>query len=85
MESPVNPGRFKAQLVRDVLGISKGDDVSFFRDGKTVKFRVSHTSVHIDENEVSFHLYGPRYNKDGLLGKRDEWINLRVARNSRQR
>jgi len=73
----------KSELVRDVLGISAGDDVSFSRKGKVVKLRVMYAHAYITSDEVSFHLNGQRYKKDGLLGKLDEFAYLRVARESK--
>ncbi len=73
----------KSELVQDVLGISTGDDVTFIRREKVIKLRVTYTHACITSDEVTFHLNGQRYKKDGLLGKLDEYAYLGVARESK--
>lgn len=70
----------KAELVRDVLGISEGDDVSFVRQGKAIRMRVRHAGAFFRGSEISFHVSGLRYRKDGLVGKLDERLYVSVAR-----
>lgn len=72
----------KARLVKDVLGVGVGDDVSFTKDGKLVKMRTRRTGLNVEEKEVSFSLSGLRYNQDGLIGKRDEWLHISAPRRS---
>lgn len=70
----------KEAVTKNVLGISRGDHVSFERADGIVKMRVTGTSVHIGETNVDFFVFGNRYRKDGLLGQRQETLCLTVAR-----
>lgn len=70
----------KTELIRDVLGISAGDDVSFVRQGKAIRMRVQHAGAYFRGSEISFHVSGLRYRKDGLVGKLDERLYVTVER-----
>ncbi|MDX2472340.1 MAG: hypothetical protein QNL91_01400 [Candidatus Krumholzibacteria bacterium] len=72
----------KNQLCRDVLGICKGDNVLFRRQDQLIRICLDSCYLHISDNDVSFHLRGLRYRKDGILGKRDEYHSIRVSRSS---
>jgi hypothetical protein len=73
----------QARFVRDVLGVGVGDDVVTESRGRVVRLRLDGTSVHVSEKAVSFHLWGMRYRKDGLPGKRQEYLVL-SAENDRE-
>jgi ParB family protein of integrating conjugative element (PFGI_1 class) len=63
----------QARLVKDVLGVGAGDDVVTESRGRVVRLRLEGTTVHVSEKVVNFHLWGMRYRKDGLPGKRQEY------------
>ena len=73
----------QARLVKDVLGVGVGDDVITESRGRVVRLRLEGTSVHVSEKAVNFHLWGMRYRKDGLPGKRQEYLVL-SAENDRE-
>ncbi len=66
----------QARLVKDVLGVGVGDDVITESRGRVVRLRLEGTTVHVSEKAVNFHLWGMRYRKDGLPGKRQEYLIL---------
>ncbi|MEW8288117.1 MAG: hypothetical protein AB2697_19215 [Candidatus Thiodiazotropha endolucinida] len=66
----------QARLVKDVLGVGAGDDVITESRGRVVRLRLEGTTVHVSEKAVNFHLWGMRYRKDGLPGKRQEYLVL---------
>ena len=66
----------QARLVKDVLGVGVGDDVITESRGRVVRLRLEGTTVHVSEKAVNFHLWGMRYRKDGLPGKRQEYLVL---------
>lgn len=67
-------------LAKEVLGIGKGDHATFTTARGVMKLRVTGTYVYADEKAVRFGVYGMRFNKDGLLGQRQESIHFTVAR-----
>ena len=69
----------KAELCCQVLGISTGDTVICELSGKIVRLQIDGATLYLHDDEVRFHLWGRRYRKDGLLGKRDESIVLQVG------
>ncbi len=70
----------RASLVREVLGVSAGDDVSFMKRGKATRIRVQRVGMYSHGDEITFHLSGLRYRKDGLVGKLDETLYVSVNR-----
>lgn len=69
-----------AASAKEVLGIGKGDHVTFTTARGVMKLRVTGTFVYADKEEVGLGVHGTRYNKDGLLGQRQESIYFTVAR-----
>lgn len=65
-------------LCEDVLGIRKGDNVLVESENKIQRIEVERSSVYIGDSEVSFHVWGNRYRKDGLPGKRTASFYIRV-------
>ena len=66
----------RATLCREVLGVENGDDLVFQSRGNTVRMQLDSTSLFMGNESVRFHLHGRRYRKDGLPGKRYEYICL---------
>ena len=66
----------QARLVKDVLGVGAGDDVVTESRGRVVRLRLEGTTIHVSDKAVNFHLWGMRYRKDGLPGKRQEYLVL---------
>jgi len=68
----------RTELCRDVLGIEKGDIVVSELRGQTLRVQVDSAGVYIHDSKVVFHLSGTRFRKDGLPGKRQEYLTLQV-------
>jgi hypothetical protein len=66
------------KLCQDILGLAPGDDVAFTVKGKNVRIRVRRASMTNLEDEVLFVVDGYRYRKDGLPGKKEESLFLKV-------
>ncbi|NHA14632.1 hypothetical protein [Thioalkalivibrio sp. XN279] len=65
-------------ICRQLLGVSPGDIVVTEQQGRTVRIRVTHAHVVMDEDRASFLLYGTRYRRDGVLGKRTDSISIPI-------
>lgn len=74
----------KAELCCQVLGISKGDTVICELGGKMVRLQIGGATLYLHDDVVRFHLWGRRYRKDGLLGKRDESVLLQVSNDMKE-
>ena len=70
--------REKADLTRQVLGVGAGDDVLVESQGQVIRMRLEGATVYLGEKDVIFNLWGNRYRKDGLPGKRQEHVVLRA-------
>ena len=67
----------RAAICSDALGITVGDTILTQLSGKPVRLKVSQMSTHIsDENVLCFNIAGKRYRKDGILGKRNEYLYI---------
>ena len=64
----------QASICRQLLGISPGDIAVVEQRGRAVRIRVTHAYAVMDDERVSFLLYGTRYRKDGALGKRSDSV-----------
>jgi len=51
---------------------------------KLVRLQIEGASLLLHDDDIYFQLWGRRYRKDGLLGKRDENIVLRVKNDKKQ-
>lgn len=58
------------------LGIDIGDSVVVSRRGEQVHLRVDSLDTHCSEDGLMFAIAGTRFCKDGLLGKRKEWVSI---------
>ena len=58
------------------LGIDIGDAIVVTRRGEQVHLRVDSLDTHCEEDGLSFAIAGTRFRKDGLLGKRKEWVSV---------
>ncbi len=67
----------KAELCCQALDIRLGDDVIYGSRGKSKRIRLPGASLLLDDEGVYFHLWGKRFRKDGLIGKRDEYLILK--------
>ncbi len=45
---------------------------------KPVRFRLKGASLHSDDENIYFHLWGKWFRKDGILGKRDDYFVLQI-------
>ena len=68
----------KADICCQALGVSYGDDLLCELNGKSARIRLKGASLHTDDDSVYFHLWGKRFRKDGILGKRDEYFVFQV-------
>ncbi len=68
----------KAEIFCQALGVGLGDDLLCESRGKPVRSRLKGASLHTGDESVYFHLWGKRFRKDGILGKRDEYIVLEI-------
>jgi len=67
------------ELCRDIIGIDKGDIVLLRSSkGKMVRALIEDLFLTVTESEIGFHLYGKRFLKDGILGKRQESFYIHV-------
>lgn len=67
------------EICRSALGIGLGDTVIGNKGGNLVRIKVDGMSTHVDDSRLFFHLYGRRYRKDGVLGKRQEYLCIESA------
>jgi hypothetical protein len=65
-------------LCQDVLGIEVGDIVIVESGGKPIRVAVEGMTVFTSETTVNFSLWGKRFRKDGLPGKRSEYVTITV-------
>ena len=65
-------------LCQDVLGIEVGDIVIVESGGKSLRVAVEGMTVFTSETTVNFSLWGKRFRKDGLPGKRSEYVTITV-------
>ena len=65
-------------LCEDVLGIQVGDIVVVETRGKLARIEVEGMSVYSSSPEVTFSIWGKRFRKDGLPGKRSEQFSISV-------
>lgn len=68
----------KEQICKDVLGIRKGDTVVVKAGGNIQRILLEGASLYVSDDNIGFHLWGKKYRKDGLPGKRQESIYLQV-------
>ncbi|MCP4471629.1 MAG: hypothetical protein GY815_13265 [Gammaproteobacteria bacterium] len=68
----------KSEICCQALGVGLGDDLMCEIGGKSARIRLKGASLHMDDEGVYFHLWGKRFRKDGILGKRDEYFVLQV-------
>jgi len=67
----------KSEICCDALGIEIGDIIMSSTGGKVSRIKLERASLYVnDESQVHFHLNGRRYRKDGILGKRDDFIMI---------
>ena len=71
--------REKEQLCEDVLGVRKGDNVILKTGEKMQRILLEGTSLYVSDEDISFYLWGKKYRKDGLPGKRQECVYLHVG------
>jgi hypothetical protein len=65
----------RSKLCCEILGIEIGDIIVNNIGGKVTRIKLELASLYMtDDSAIHFHLNGRRYRKDGLLGKRDEYI-----------
>lgn len=65
-------------LCQDVPGIEVGDIVVTESGGKPLRVAVEGMTVYTSEIAVNFSLWGKRFRKDGMPGKRSEYISIIV-------
>ena len=63
---------------QDVLGIQIEDIVLIESDRGTVRLKVEGMGIHVYEKQLLFSIWGTRFRKDGLPGKRSEYFNIAV-------
>ena len=68
----------KSKLCQAILGVQKGDNVLVESHGKVLRIQLEGASLYVTEKDINFHLWGKRYRKDGLPGKRQEYFFLQV-------
>ncbi|MES9990237.1 MAG: hypothetical protein ABW077_20250 [Candidatus Thiodiazotropha endolucinida] len=69
-------------LCQDVLGIDIGDTVVVDSGKSTVRLAVKGMSLYPSDERILFSLWGKRFRKDGLPGKRDESFFIEVSNDS---
>lgn len=69
----------KAELCRDVAGISPGDIVIVDQEGKAVRVLVESASISFYKATMTLHFHGKRFRKNGLLGKRREYFMITMT------
>ena len=67
-----------ASLCQDVMGIEVGDSVVVESGKSLVRLEVEGMSVYPSDEEVVFSVWGKRFRKDGLPGKRCEYFSILV-------
>jgi hypothetical protein len=72
-------------LCQDVLGISIGDIVLVQSAGKPLRVAVKGMSVHVLKDDIAFNIWGRRFRKDGLPGKRTENFYIAVESDAKSR
>ncbi len=72
-----------AELCRDVLGVEIGDTVIVEAWKNPVRIRVEGMDVYATDERVTFSVWGVRYRKDGLPGKRVEQFHISVDNDMR--
>jgi hypothetical protein len=72
-----------AELCRDVLGVEIGDTVIVEAWKSPVRIRVEGMDVYATDERVTFSVWGLRYRKDGLPGKRVEQFYISVDNDMR--
>lgn len=70
----------RTEICCQALGVEIGDDLLYEENGRSVRIRLQNASLHFDEEGINFHLWGKRFRKDGVLGKRDEYLFLQVSK-----
>jgi hypothetical protein len=68
----------RSEICCQALGVGFGDDLLYEHNGKPVRIRLKGASLHSDDENVYFHLWGKRFRKDGILGKRDDYFVLQI-------
>ncbi|MGS2724527.1 hypothetical protein ACVBEJ_12360 [Porticoccus sp. GXU_MW_L64] len=66
------------ELCQDVLGIQIEDIVLIESGRGTVRLKVEGMGIHVYEKQLLFSIWGTRFRKDGLPGKRSEYFNIAV-------
>lgn len=61
-----------------MLGIKIGDIVLIESGKGTVRLKVEGMNIHVYEKPVIFSIWGTRFRKDSLPGKRSEYFNIGV-------
>lgn len=75
-------GAEKLSLCQDVLGIDLGDIVVVDSGKSTVRMTVESMSLFPSDERIMFSIWGKRFRKDGLPGKRDESFIIEVSNDS---
>ena len=65
-------------LCQDVLGIEAGDIVVVKSGKSLVRLEVEGMSLYPSDVQLVFNVWGKRFRKDGLPGKRSEYFNILV-------
>ena len=65
-------------LCQDILGIETGDIVLVESGKSTVRLKVEGMNVYLSDERVMFGVWGTRFRKDGLPGKRSEHFAIVV-------
>lgn len=68
-------------MAQTIAGVQIGDDLVSADRGKMVRIRVESASVYLLDDGILFQFRGRRYRKDGLPGKLDHTVYLRVNNN----
>lgn len=64
-------------ICSNALGFIVGDTILAESKGKPIRLKVSQLSTHISKNNtLRFDISGKRYRKDGVLGKRQEYLSI---------
>jgi hypothetical protein len=70
----------RRDICGDALAIDLGTTVLTEINGKPARLVVEDMYFHVgDDGELNFRLSGPRYRKDGVLGKRWESIHIKAT------
>ncbi|GAB5415713.1 MAG: hypothetical protein Cons2KO_33160 [Congregibacter sp.] len=69
----------REDFCKEALGIERGDIILSELNGKPVRIRADRLYAYFSDNgDINLHVHGRRYRKDGVLGKREDSLYLKL-------